>query len=204
MKKILLIILALAVAGNVMKSINQSNGWSSPSPSQTQSTTDEKFSPSPKPSETTEEVKKIDKDTPKDSVLKAGEWAIVGGCEIRLMDGLSTDPSPFLTNFQDNYDDISFLQNSQWSIKELGDYVYVNFEIKKNCDFFGPISVYLSSGYDEWWGSDNSLAWSNNWQDKTGNYRFINIYKTNNSTNNFSVKLNHGVGPTIKFYAESY
>ncbi len=133
--------------------------------------------------------------TPNTAVLKVGEWATLEQCEVRL----TNDPEPMVTTFEETYDDMSWLANSQWSIKETGDYLYVYYEVKPNCGHFAPSAVILEKGYDSFWGKEDSIAWTNTYKLEDGGDGAVVIYRVKDGATKFKLGLNYGFYASYEF-----
>jgi hypothetical protein len=135
--------------------------------------------------------------TPNTAVLKPGEWVTLDQCEVRLAD----DPELMVTTFEETYEDMSWLTNSQWAIKDLGDYLYVYFEAKPGCGHFAPSAVLLERGYDKFWGREHSVAWGNTYVPQNGGEGALVIYKVKDGATKFKLGLSYGAGPSYEFSA---
>lgn len=135
--------------------------------------------------------------TPNTAVLKPGEWVSMEQCEVRL----TNDPELMVTTFEETYEDMSWLANSQWAIKNLGDYLYVYFEAKPGCGHFAPSAVLLEKGYDKFWGKQHSVAWGNTYVPENGGEGALVIYKVKDGATKFKLGLNYGAGPFYEFSA---
>ena len=133
--------------------------------------------------------------TPNTAALKPGDWATIEQCEVRLAD----DPEPMVVTFENNSSDIDFLANSQWGIKELGDYLYVYFETKPGCGYFAPSAVTLEKGADQFWGKEDAVAWMNTYVPDAGGEGALVIYKIKDGATKFKLGLNYGAGPAYGF-----